>query len=185
MIKGRKMDLLNAMRASIPKLTFQDYLFFLLFYILLFGVLFKTTKGKHWNKKKRIYLFLLCSYLGFVYASTVIGRPVQSTMEYNLKVFWSYMDGISTRGNRMIAEICLNILLLFPVGLLLPSIIRPKKRAAMITIFIGFGITCSIELLQLFLKRGLFEFDDIIHNMLGVLIGVMVNSLIMKFHNKS
>ena len=40
-------------------------------------------------------------------------------------------------------------------------------------LLIGIGISFSIELLQLVLCRGLFEFDDIIHNSLGFLIGIV------------
>jgi glycopeptide antibiotics resistance protein len=36
---------------------------------------------------------------------------------------------------------------------------------------LGFLTSLSIELLQLVLKRGLFEFDDMFHNTLGVIIG--------------
>ena len=35
-------------------------------------------------------------------------------------------------------------------------------------------MSCSIEIIQLVLHRGLFEFDDIIHNTLGVFIGILV-----------
>jgi glycopeptide antibiotics resistance protein len=38
-------------------------------------------------------------------------------------------------------------------------------------ILIGFLISLTIEILQLVTKRGLFEFDDIFHNTLGVAIG--------------
>jgi glycopeptide antibiotics resistance protein len=36
---------------------------------------------------------------------------------------------------------------------------------------LGFLTSLSIELLQLVLKRGLFEFDDMFHNTFGVILG--------------
>ena len=36
----------------------------------------------------------------------------------------------------------------------------------------------AIELLQLISRRGLFEFDDILHNMLGAFIGVSIFVLV-------
>ena len=45
-----------------------------------------------------------------------------------------------------------------------------------IGLLIGIGISSSIELLQLVLCRGLFEFDDIIHNSLGFLIGILISN---------
>lgn len=36
---------------------------------------------------------------------------------------------------------------------------------------IGFVISCIIEVCQLVLCRGLFEWDDMVHNALGCLVG--------------
>ena len=47
-------------------------------------------------------------------------------------------------------------------------------------LLIGIGISFSIELLQLVLCRGLFEFDDIIHNSLGFLIGILISNRILR-----
>ena len=48
-------------------------------------------------------------------------------------------------------------------------------------LLIGICISFSIELLQLILCRGLFEFDDIIHNSLGFFIGILMsNKIILK-----
>ena len=48
------------------------------------------------------------------------------------------------------------------------------------------GVVLSItsELLQLITHSGLFEFDDIIHNTLGTLIGVMIYIIIEKVIKK-
>jgi glycopeptide antibiotics resistance protein len=78
-----------------------------------------------------------------------------------------------------------NVFMLLPVGALLPIISggngrksgekssienRTKTRPGRI-ILIGFLISLTIEILQLVTKRGLFEFDDIFHNTLGVAVG--------------
>lgn len=42
------------------------------------------------------------------------------------------------------------------------------------------GLSCVIELLQFATQRGLMEFDDVIHNGLGALIGVGV-VLLMRY----
>ena len=41
---------------------------------------------------------------------------------------------------------------------------------------IGFGTSSVIEILQLITCRGLFEFDDIVHNGLGCMSGVLLIS---------
>ena len=41
-------------------------------------------------------------------------------------------------------------------------------------LLIGLCFSLLIELLQLFLKRGLTEFDDVVHNVVGCMIGYWV-----------
>ena len=63
--------------------------------------------------------------------------------------------------------------MLLPLGIFL-SLVYGKKIDWKVGLLIGIGISFSIELLQLVLCRGLFEFDDIIHNSLGFLIGIVI-----------
>ena len=62
----------------------------------------------------------------------------------------------------MLTEIVLNILLLFPMGLLLPIVFHGKIRWWQGAL-IGFGISTIIEFCQLMLCRGLFEWDDMMY----------------------
>ena len=63
--------------------------------------------------------------------------------------------------------------MLLPIGIFLP-LAYGKKIDWKVGLLIGIGISSSIELLQLVLCRWLFEFDDIIHNSLGFLIGIVI-----------
>lgn len=72
----------------------------------------------------------------------------------------------------LLEENLLNILLFFPIGGLLKLCskkIKWKHAAA-----IGLGISAVIELSQLILCRGWFEWDDMIHNMLGCVCGYLI-----------
>ena len=80
-------------------------------------------------------------------------------MTNELIPFWSY----GVKSLRM--EILLNIILFIPVGLLAP---RWK------TVGLAAGYSLLIELAHLVNFRGLFEFDDVIHNALGTAIGVLI-----------
>jgi glycopeptide antibiotics resistance protein len=69
--------------------------------------------------------------------------------------------------------------MLLPIGVLLPIVLEPVWKAGRKHIFgrvvlAGFFTSLSIELLQLVMKRGLFEFDDMFHNTLGVVIGYWI-----------
>lgn len=133
------------------------------------------------QKRKRSQCFwawVLTCYLIMVFVFTVFARNPGEKYEYELELFWSYRRGMAANGGLMICEIILNILMLLPIGLLLPVLIsnRLKKKIScgIITVFTGFVISATIEILQLVLKRGLFEFDDMFHNTLGAAIGVLI-----------
>ena len=69
---------------------------------------------------------------------------------------------------RLEQEIAFNILMMIPIGALCPVLFNERIIKTLAT-----GAICSllIEVLQYVSQRGYFEFDDIIHNSLGVLIG--------------
>ena len=90
---------------------------------------------------------------------TVLDRMPGPKMTYELIPFWSY----GVKSLRM--EILLNVILFIPVGLLAP---RWK------TVGLAAGYSLLIELAQLVSFRGLFEFDDVIHNALGTAVGVLL-----------
>ena len=53
-----------------------------------------------------------------------------------------------------------------PVGLLAGHLWKWKGILA------GVGLSCAVEILQLITSRGLCEFDDVFHNVVGTAIGV-------------
>ena len=102
---------------------------------------------------------LLVGYLFLILAVTVLERTPGPKMTYELIPFWSY----GVKSLRM--EILLNVILFIPVGMLAP---RWKS------VGLAAGYSMLIELAQLISCRGLFEFDDVIHNALGTAIGVLL-----------
>lgn len=134
--------------------------------------------------RKKIVLFqmvaalLLLLFLGIVFGSTVFTRNPQPHRVYTLELFWSWKAVY--HGNRsMLKDNLLNMFLLFPAGVLLPMMYMHKiswRRG----LTIGILISAVIEINQLIFCRGLFEWDDIIHNGFGCMIGCMVGSLFMK-----
>lgn len=80
-----------------------------------------------------------------------------------------------------------NLFMLLPYGFLFPCInpwgIAEKRKNVQITIMTGFLCTLIIELLQLIFKRGLFEFDDMVHNTLGVGIECFLSQLLTRVNS--
>lgn len=105
-------------------------------------------------------------------------------MDVVLSLIRSPRDTIAITDPDLLAEIFLNILLYVPLGYLLPFVWPKMKRFGKLlawrVILIGFLMSCLTEVSQLVFKIGLFEFDDIINNTVGCLIGCSVYGLMEK-----
>ena len=63
-------------------------------------------------------------------------------------------------------QILANVIMFLPVGVLTGLLWRWRG------LWVAAGLSVFIEVLQLITARGLCEFDDVIHNMVGAVIGV-------------
>ena len=70
----------------------------------------------------------------------------------------------------MATQILYNVLVFIPWGILLPALVQVKRKFRFVVLG-TVGISLAIEVTQLVFKLGLFEFDDVIHNTLGAVIG--------------
>lgn len=133
-------------------------------------------KKKHNTENVKLFtLTVLPVYLFAVYSSLVFSRATYPTYNYSLIPFYSYYQTIKGI-EKLTMEIIGNIIMLMPVGILLPF--NLKKNKFKTTLIIGFLITFSIEFMQLIFKRGLFETDDLIDNTLGVVLGYLIYKII-------
>lgn len=108
---------------------------------------------------------LLAAYILFILMETVIGRKV-GVGRVELVPFWSYSHP------ELRVEIVLNYLLFMPLGVLLYLCFGEKFGLRVV--IAGLLLSTLIELIQLTFKIGVFEFDDIIGNTIGCLIGAVV-----------
>ncbi len=171
------MDIIELWSVYRPKWSMQTYILIAVIAGLMFLFLWKLFTVKQWKKSRMCAAFLIVWYMVFVYGSTVFTRTPGPQMRYCLELFWSYRWGIRVYGDEMIKEILLNCMMLMPLGVLLPAVFPAAGKYESLTVFIGFLASLSIELLQLVLKCGLFEFDDIIHNTAGVAAGYFIYKL--------
>ena len=100
------------------------------------------------------------------YCTTVIFRVVRDSNRYALKPFWSYNKP------DLLLENIMNVVAFVPIGLLIGFVFRHIKW--WIVLLIGGSISISIEILQLITKRGFSEIDDVIHNVLGCMVGFLI-----------
>lgn len=108
---------------------------------------------------------LLAAYILFILMETIIGRKT-GVGRVELVPFWSYIHP------ELRMEILLNYVLFIPLGLLLYLCFG--KKWGLKVVLIGFLLSVSIEIVQLVFRIGLFEFDDMIGNTIGCLIGAVV-----------
>ncbi len=141
----------------------------LLYGIFSAGVIFcfrKTVPYKPMLKS----LFII--YTVFVLLLTLITRTQSADFTAEWIPFWSWYEVIVNHRQRLLEEIILNILMLMPLGVITALL---SSRAEVKHAFrIGLTLSCTIEFLQLILRLGLFEWDDIIHNTLGCVAGFVI-----------
>lgn len=113
---------------------------------------------------------VLAFYLSFVATITIFARIPSHCAQYRIMLFWSYR-AIAGGQTDLIAEVFWNVVLFIPIGILLMILFTNRFR---IITALGCGLLMSvcIEVVQLVFHRGLFEFDDMVHNTLGTLIGI-------------
>ena len=115
-------------------------------------------------------MLLLAEWVFLVLCVSVLFRESEEDYRFNLIPLSSYFDyGENSYLMEKAALNILNVVLFFPVGLLLGCGFRGMTWRKVLAF--GIGLSVTIELLQLAFKRGLCETDDVIHNVVGCLIG--------------
>ncbi len=119
-----------------------------------------------WRKGlRRTALLLLIEYVTLLYGLSVFFRPELPERQLELIPFWSYSK------EELQIEKIMNIIAFIPVGALLCIAFRQTRCKLML--LGGFGLSLSIEILQYILVRGCTEIDDLMHNTLGCVIGML------------
>lgn len=163
-----------------------------MFFMIVFLVIMVVVLVGMWKKRLKplqaIAILLGVVYWEIVLESTVFTRTPKAYPRYELELFWSWKELF--RGNLYyLEEILLNMILFLPLGILFPISLGHRRRGLLnkkslwMILLIGIVQSSVIELLQLFLHRGLFELDDILHNALGFLVGYEVLCLCIRWKN--
>ena len=144
--------------------------------------LFLCMAGKM-KKDTAVLITLLGFYLAVIFTFTLAHRVPKQEYKYNLKLFWT-IEAIWNGKKDLISESIWNVVLFIPLGVIL-ALLMPKQgekgsksRQIWLPVLIGAGISFAVELIQLVGRLGLFEFDDILYNTAGCLIGVLMVRMI-------
>ena len=158
--------------------TLRELIFFVIVLVvvtIIFSILLKKDKM---NLFQLIAGELLLIFMFIVLGSTVFTRVPDKVEAYKLMPFWSWNEVI--KGDiELLEENLLNFLLLFPFGFLLPFVFY-RKISWYKSFFVGLAFSFFIEISQLILCRGFFEWDDIMHNSLGAMVGCIIANKIFE-----
>jgi glycopeptide antibiotics resistance protein len=130
-----------------------------------------------------LYIILLSYFLFF---SEHYGRGYAvENYRYNLQFFKEIERFILYREQlgfeSFIVNILGNILAFAPFGFLLPLIHKRYRRFFKI-MFLSLLFSLTVEAIQLYLKVGIFDVDDLLLNTLGGLLGYLVFSICHVFY---
>ena len=155
---------------DIPMAVYESLLSVLCLGVVIIIICHRLSRGKNW-----IARLLLVEYIFLIYCSTVIFRKGDESAGLDLRPFWSYA-AIQEGREELLLENIMNVLVFIPAGLLLGIVL--KQMTWWKALLIGFGISVTIEALQFFFMRGFSEFDDVMHNVFGCMIGFMIVAIV-------
>lgn len=133
-----------------------------------------------------LYVLILVYLLFF---SEGYGRVADAEREfrYNLvpfveiRRFWTYRKQLGMFA--LFTNIFGNVLGFMPYGFVLPVITR-RMRNGFFIILSGFSISLTVEVIQLIMKVGCFDVDDMILNTLGAALGYGIYAVCDKIRRK-
>ena len=122
---------------------------------------------------KRWEIILLIGYTLIIFGETILFRTVNTEKLYQLAPFWSW------KIPELRAQIIANIVLFIPFGII------GARTIGWRIIPVATGLSLMVETIQLIGQRGLFEFDDVIHNTFGAAVGCITYLLIQAIWRRS
>lgn len=128
-----------------------------------------AIKKEKRSRRQIICLLITGAYTEIVLLLTLLLRHSYDGTHMKIIPFWIFSE-VNRYGLRhVVQEVAVNLLMFLPIGLFL-SLGFPQLRTVSI-VFIGLGLSLIVESLQLFLRVGAFEINDLIFNTIGIIIG--------------
>ena len=153
----------------LPQRRFLYKAILIAFFLAITYLFFK----EHWQDKKEKLLPLIENrwliayflYTGYMLSATVIGRYFSKPY---MNVFGSF--GLFTKDGNVNNDLVKNILMFIPYTFLFIKAFKPAHPFKA-TLILSIATTLFIEISQLIGWLGEFQFADIIHNIMGGMLG--------------
>lgn len=156
--------------------------------ILVRLCIYKLSNKFKINYKREVIMLMFFMFLIGLYSQAITGSfsikniNISKINVVPFKIFIDTYKEVFVNGNinYFLISFLGNIGMFIPIGLLIPVIWKLKDKTI---ILIGFLISLSIEISQLFLNRGT-DIDDLLFNTFGTIIGLVIYKIISKKENK-
>jgi len=128
-------------------------------------------------RKSILKYIVFIIYVLIVLKLTIFRETTLEQRAINLTLFTDLVNVYKTGTTWQFVRLFFgNILWFVPWGFMIPIM---KKSDLGFAVTTGFLFSFTIELLQYFFKKGLFEIDDLILNTAGVLLGYLLYLFVM------
>lgn len=142
--------------------------------VVLVPAFFLLNKALFRNAGKSVRYCIFAFYLAAIYV--LVGIPNITYLRFELNLNLLPFAGLIDDWKNSI----LNVLLFVPLGAMLPILWHPYRNPKNMVLF-GFGMSLSIEILQIFTFRAT-DVNDLITNVFGTFLGFLfANGLMKKF----
>ncbi len=132
-----------------------------------------------------ISAFLLCCWMILVIGLTSLSRGSNFTGSFNIDFLSGYISAWNNWSINELQLILFNILMFAPLGFLLPLLWK-KAEKFWVTSAVSFILTASIEIFQFLTGTGIFELDDLFHNLVGSIFGYFcIMAILTPIHEKT
>lgn len=131
---------------------------------------FQAQKQQIW---KELHLILLMICVALFLCVSLLNRVSVSDQQWP-PVFWSYKLAFIEGSYDHFQEIYLNVLAFLLISLFALELFQSRAGKCAV-LFACVLLSVSVESMQYFFSLGLAETDDIISNILGVILGALLN----------
>ena len=111
----------------------------------------------------------MIGYAVLLLTETVLIRKPFIGEHIKLELFWSWKQW-----NVQKNQILTNVVMFIPIGVLASFLWKWRG------LWFATGLSLLVEVLQLVTSRGLLEFDDVLHNMIGAVVGAGIVMVVGK-----
>ena len=111
----------------------------------------------------------MIGYFILILTETVLIRKPFTGEHLKIELFWSWKQW-SVQKNQILT----NVVMFVPIGVLVGWLWKWRG------LWFAAGLSLLVEVLQLITSRGLLEFDDVLHNMIGAVVGAGIVMVVEK-----